>query len=571
MQPRLKTLRVRSQTLKIFYLTFHPVRSGNDDSVEIDAPRLIKYMSFSDRIVVKNLNSLLKIDIDTDFNIKPLLLSEVLSKRDIIHEFLTGIASVTHMIISQPTLEVLYHYSKLGPFPKFYNLAHIQAAFSSSSLSLLLVFLESCSNLKSLILDFSVSTEPEQKMDLTKVPQCLISTLERVEINKLNMWEGPGMKLATYFIMNSAVLKKIKVVPMTVSGEEVPPQHQVFINYRGDELRKSFLGFVVKAMREAKINVFTDEVEVKGRDLQNLFRKIEESRVAVAILSERYTESSWCLDELVKMKEQMDQDKLVVIPIFYRLDATNCKRLVGTSGDNFRNLEREYRSEPERIKNWKEALISIPQKVGLTLAGHRDESELVDSIVKEVKKVLIDVSSKKRGQSTNHRTQTDIISSFEPLVAELDRLPSRLPQVFVSFCKEELGDNFVRHLVWALRELGVNVLMDSYNRRGKEDEQQQVFTSIEKSNIVLAIFSKRYSESDRCLNELVKMEELTKEGKLVVIPVFYNVKTNEVRRLQGEFGIHFADSLKRFSMEPMMVSLNPIPDDDGLMGLFRRV
>lgn len=340
---------------------------------------------------------------------------------------------------------------------------------------------------------------------------------------------------------------------MTVSGEEVPPQHQVFIHYRGDELRKSFLGFVVKAMREAKINVFTDEIEVKGRDLQNLFRRIEESRVAVAILSERYTESSWCLDELVKMKEQMDQDKLVVIPIFYRLDATNCKRLVGTFGDNFRNLEREYRSEPERVKKWKEALISIPQKVGLTLEGHRDESELVDSIVKEVKKVLIDVSNKKRGQFTNHRTQTDIISSFEPLVAELDRLPSRLPQVFVSFCKEELGDNFIRHLAWALRELGINVLMDSYNRRGKEDEQQQVFTSIEKSNIVLAIFSKRYSESDRCLNELVKMEELTKEGKLVVIPVYYNVKTNEVRRLQGEFGIHFADSLKRFSMEPMMV------------------
>lgn len=104
----LKTLRVRSQTLKIFYLTFHPVRSGNDDSVEIDAPRLIKYMSFSDRIVVKNLNSLLKIDIDTDFNIKPLLLSEVLSKRDIIHEFLIGITSMTHMIISQPTLEVYY-------------------------------------------------------------------------------------------------------------------------------------------------------------------------------------------------------------------------------------------------------------------------------------------------------------------------------------------------------------------------------------------------------------------------------------------------------------------------------
>lgn len=33
-----------------------------------------------------------------------------------------------------------------------------------------------------------------------------------------------------------------------------------------------------------------------------------------------------------------------------------------------------------------------------SLVNARDESELVDSIVKEVKKVLIDVSSKKRGK-----------------------------------------------------------------------------------------------------------------------------------------------------------------------------
>ncbi|XP_019097648.1 PREDICTED: disease resistance-like protein CSA1 [Camelina sativa] len=320
-------------------------------------------------------------------------------------------------------------------------------------------------------------------------------------------------------------------------------------------------------MRDAKINVFTDEIEVKGRDLHNLFRRIEESRVAVAILSERYTESSWCLDELVKIKERMDQENLVVIPIFYRLDATNCKRLLGAFGDNFRNLEREYRSEPERIKKWKEALISIPKKVGLTLAGHRDESELVESIVKEVKKVLIEMSSKERdyfpsssnrkGQSKDHQTQNNIISSFEPLMSELDRLPGR-SQVFVSFCKDELGDNFVMHLVWALRDSdsGINVFTDTCNPREKQQQQQQqevLTSSIEKSNIALAIFSKRYPGSNGCLNELVKMNKLAKEGKLVVIPVFYNVKTNEVRKLEGEFGIHFRDTKERFSMEPMMV------------------
>lgn len=61
-------LRVTSHTLKMFRLMFTKYFS-----VEIDCPRL-KYMSFKDtqshRIVVKNLSSLFKIDLDTDFNVK---------------------------------------------------------------------------------------------------------------------------------------------------------------------------------------------------------------------------------------------------------------------------------------------------------------------------------------------------------------------------------------------------------------------------------------------------------------------------------------------------------------------
>jgi len=167
-----------------------------------------------------------------------------------------------------------------------------------------------------------------------------------------------------------------------------------------------------------------------------------------------------------------------------------------------------------------------------------------------VKKVLIDISSKEsgdsnnstntEGQSSNQQTQNSNISSFEPLMAELDRLPPRLPQVFVSFCKEEVGDNFVRHVVWALRESGVNVFTESYKLKGREEEEDQ------ESNIALAIFSKRYSESGLCLSELVKMGKLAKKGKLVVIPVFYNVNKNDVRRL-------FTDTKMRFAMEPVLV------------------
>ncbi|CAN6909630.1 unnamed protein product [Brassica oleracea] len=208
-----KTLRVRSQSLKMFRLDFRSGMGGGDEyEVEVDAPGL-EYMSFkdsqSDRIVVKNLSSLVKIDVDSEFNVK-FGDSEDLTKSDTIRDFLTGVSTVRQMIISEPTLEILYRYSKLLPVAEFQRLYHLQAAFSSSSLQLLPAFLESCPNLKSLVLDFSVSTESEQ-INLTNVPRCLTSTLECVEINKLITKEETGIKLVNYFLENAAVLKKLSV------------------------------------------------------------------------------------------------------------------------------------------------------------------------------------------------------------------------------------------------------------------------------------------------------------------------------------------------------------------------
>ncbi|XP_010417554.1 PREDICTED: vesicle-associated protein 1-4 [Camelina sativa] len=168
--------------------------------------------------------------------------------------------------------------------------------------------------------------------------------------------------------------------------------YKVFINFRGDELRNNFVSFLVKAMRLEKINVFIDEVEDRGTNLNNLFHTIEECRIAVAIFSERYTQSRWCLDELVKMEEQMEKGKLVVIPIFFRLDATTCKRYMGAFGENFRNLEWEYRSEPERVDKWKKALSSVFNNLGFESNILRDESKLADSIVEETKKWLNKIS-----------------------------------------------------------------------------------------------------------------------------------------------------------------------------------
>ncbi|AED95180.1 F-box/RNI-like/FBD-like domains-containing protein [Arabidopsis thaliana] len=180
--------------------------------LRIDAPRL-KYMTFYesrfDRIMVKNMSSLFSIEIraKSSFEYGGLLKAEDPRKRAIICDFLTVISSVRHMIISGSILEELHSYSKLGWIPQFRNLYHLQASFFGTSLQLLPTFLESCPNLKNLIMDYGAFKE--ENIDFHEVPQCLISTLEYVHINKLMMMEQSGIKLVNYFIENSAVLKKL--------------------------------------------------------------------------------------------------------------------------------------------------------------------------------------------------------------------------------------------------------------------------------------------------------------------------------------------------------------------------
>ncbi|KAG2322063.1 hypothetical protein Bca52824_015276 [Brassica carinata] len=207
-------LRVRSQCLKRFCVKFGRDRKifGKEYAVEIDAPGL-KYMNFrddlSDRVVVKNLSSLVKIDIDTQFGTGTLQM-----KKAIISDFLTGVSNVRHMIISQPTLEVLYSCMKQGPFPKFRNLTRLEASFCTVLLKKLPHFLEGFPKLKHLTLVlfyllYLKDLKPEN-LELTVVPYCLLSNLECVEVKEVTTVEKPGKKRARYPYIKRTKLSKHK-------------------------------------------------------------------------------------------------------------------------------------------------------------------------------------------------------------------------------------------------------------------------------------------------------------------------------------------------------------------------
>ncbi|CAH8358338.1 unnamed protein product [Eruca vesicaria subsp. sativa] len=165
----------------------------------------------------------------------------------------------------------------------------------------------------------------------------------------------------------------------------LPPQHQVFVNFRGEELRYNFVSHLRNAMVRNGVNTFIDTNEKKGNSLNVLFERIEESRIALALFSVRYAESQWCLNELVKMKECMEKGKLRVIPIFYKVKAYEVRFQRGRFGDVFKNKNLRH---VDKKKQWSEALNSVADRIGFCFNGNSDENIFINGIVKEVKEAL---------------------------------------------------------------------------------------------------------------------------------------------------------------------------------------
>lgn len=120
------------------------------------------------------------------------------------------------------------------------------------------------------------------------------------------------------------------------------------------DLRNDFVGHLVKALKKNGVNV--DEFA------------IEESRMALVIFSSRYIESRLCLNELVKIKELMEEGKLLVLPIFYKVEPLDVKQLKGDFGVKFWDLWRINRDH--HIIEWKEALKSVASIKGIYLKEH---------------------------------------------------------------------------------------------------------------------------------------------------------------------------------------------------------
>ncbi|KAH1062571.1 hypothetical protein GYH30_005500 [Glycine max] len=81
--------------------------------------------------------------------------------------------------------------------------------------------------------------------------------------------------------------------------------YDVFLCFRGEDVRYLFIGHLRKELCSKNINTFCDDEDLRmGEGIApSLSKAIEESKILIIVFSENYASPPWCLDELVKILE----------------------------------------------------------------------------------------------------------------------------------------------------------------------------------------------------------------------------------------------------------------------------
>ncbi|KAL4338513.1 hypothetical protein AHAS_Ahas12G0217700 [Arachis hypogaea] len=166
-------------------------------------------------------------------------------------------------------------------------------------------------------------------------------------------------------------------------------KHDVFVSFRGIDIRTSFLSHLTKDLHRNQIDFFVDDEKLHPGDeiSPTLLRAIEQSYISLVIFSKHYASSRWCMEELVKIIECMEQYKRIVIPVFYNVDPSHVRHQKGILAEAFDVHKERY--EEEIMQSWKSVLKKTANLSGIHYPSkYRNESELIQDIVKNISEKL---------------------------------------------------------------------------------------------------------------------------------------------------------------------------------------
>ncbi|KAJ9675805.1 hypothetical protein PVL29_024648 [Vitis rotundifolia] len=223
-----------------------------------------------------------------------------------------------------------------------------------------------------------------------------------------------------------------------------PWDYEVFLSFRGEDTRYNFTDHLYAALIQKGIVTFRDDGELRrGEEIApSLLTAIEKSRCALVILSERYADSKWCLEELAKIMESRAEMGLIVYPVFYHVDPSDVRHQRGRYGEALADLERNgFHHQTQR---WRAALTEVANLSG----WHGEEGYESEHLIKVAGAILRTL------------TRKPILHVDKNLIGMDDRLSEIIPQMI------DLSSNEVRMIgIYGLGGIGkTTVAKVVYNR-----------------------------------------------------------------------------------------------------------
>ena len=157
-----------------------------------------------------------------------------------------------------------------------------------------------------------------------------------------------------------------KSIQISSSSSSTTRKYDVFVSFRGADIRNNFADHLFAAFQRKGIVAFKDDKNLKkGEHISTeLVKAIEASQVLIVVFSKNYATSTWCLQELATMVDCIKVAGQSVLPVFYDVSPSEVRKHGGDYGKALDEHEERFKQDLEMVQRWRGALVQVANLSG---------------------------------------------------------------------------------------------------------------------------------------------------------------------------------------------------------------